>query len=97
VDALPALAMAQGHRCNAAPAPDGRRFLGRQYGDFMSLAHSPNRLALGHLSSHTHIPNLYLSGQDVAAAGVSGALMGGVVAASAALGGDALADLPTAK
>ena len=72
-------------------------FLGRQYGDFMSLAHSPNRFALRDLSSHTHIPNLYLSGQDVAAAGVSGALMGGVVAASAILGRDALADLPTTK
>jgi all-trans-retinol 13,14-reductase len=45
------------------------RFLGRQYGDFMSLAHSPNR-----------IPNVYLCGQNVAAA-------------SAVLGGDAMADL----
>jgi all-trans-retinol 13,14-reductase len=72
-------------------------FLGRQYGDFMSLAHSPNRFALRNLSCHTHIPNLYLSGQDVAAAGVSGAVMGGVVAASAVLGRDALGDLPTDK
>jgi all-trans-retinol 13,14-reductase len=72
-------------------------FLGRQYGDFMSLAHSPNRFALRDLSSHTHIPNLYLAGQDVAAAGVSGAVMGGVVAASAVLGRDALADLPGDK
>ncbi len=71
-------------------------FLGRQYGDFMSLAHSPNRFALRDLSSHTRIRNLYLSGQDVAAAGVSGALMGGVVAASAVLDRDVLADLPTA-
>jgi len=57
-------------------------FLGRQYGDFMSLAHTPQRFAQRGLSSHTHIPNLYLSGQDFAAAGVSGALMGGVVAAA---------------
>jgi all-trans-retinol 13,14-reductase len=72
-------------------------FLGRQYGDFMSLAHSPNRFALRDLSSHTHVPNLYLSGQDVAAAGVSGAVMGGIVAASAVLGRDVLADLRTDK
>jgi all-trans-retinol 13,14-reductase len=72
-------------------------FLGRHYGDFMSLAHSPRRFALQGLSSHTHVPNLYLSGQDVAAAGVSGAIMGGAVAASAVLGRDVLADLPTDK
>jgi all-trans-retinol 13,14-reductase len=68
-------------------------FLGRQYGDFMSLAHTPQRFAQRGLSSYTHIPNLYLAGQDVVAAGVSGAVMGGVVAASAVLGRDALADL----
>jgi len=72
-------------------------FLGRQYGDFMSLAHSPRRFALRGLSSHTHVPNLYLSGQDVAAAGVSGAVMGGAVAASAVLGRDVFADLRTSK
>jgi all-trans-retinol 13,14-reductase len=70
-------------------------FLGRQYGDFMSLAHNPQRFALRELSSHTAIPGLYLSGQDVAAAGVSGALMGGAVAASAVLGRDVFGDLPT--
>jgi len=70
-------------------------FLGRQYGDFMSLAHSPRRFALRGLSSHSLVPNLYLSGQDVAAAGVSGAVMGGAVAASAVLGRDVFADLPT--
>jgi phytoene dehydrogenase-like protein len=69
--------------------------LGRQYGDFMSLAHSPRRFALQRLSSHTHVPNLYLSGQDVAA-GVSGAVVGGAVAASAVLGRDVFANLPGA-
>ncbi len=72
-------------------------FLGRQYGDFMSLAHSPRRFALQGLSSHTHVPNLYLSGQDVAAAGVSGAIVGGAVAASAVLGRDVFGDLPADK
>jgi all-trans-retinol 13,14-reductase len=72
-------------------------FLGRRHGDFMSLAHSPRRFALQGLNSHSHVPNLYLSGQDVAAAGVSGALMGGVIAASAVLGHDALVDLASDK
>jgi all-trans-retinol 13,14-reductase len=70
-------------------------FLNRQYGDFMSLAATPQRFALRNLSAHTAIPNLYLSGQDVVAAGVVGALTGGAVAASAVLGRDVFADLPT--
>ncbi|MFG2732346.1 phytoene desaturase family protein [Streptomyces canus] len=68
-------------------------FLGRRHGDFMSLAHTPQRFADRALSAHTPVPNLYLSGQDVVAAGVSGAIVGGVVAASAVLGRDALEDL----
>ncbi|MEU9330899.1 hypothetical protein AB0D91_45440 [Streptomyces canus] len=68
-------------------------FLGRRHGDFMSLAHTPQRFADRALSAHTPVPSLYLSGQDVVAAGVSGAIVGGVVAASAVLGRDALEDL----
>lgn len=64
-------------------------FLGREKGDFMSLAHTPERFA-------PHVPGLLLSGQDVASAGVSGAIMGGVVAASAALERDVLSDLAPA-
>ncbi|WP_329557326.1 phytoene desaturase family protein [Streptomyces sp. NBC_00696] len=70
-------------------------FLGRTHGDFMSLAHTPERFAQRGLSAHTTVPGLFLSGQDVAAAGVSGAVTGGLVAASAVLERDALADLPT--
>jgi all-trans-retinol 13,14-reductase len=70
-------------------------FLGREKGDFMSLAHTPQRFALRDLGAHTHIPGLLLTGQDVASAGVSGAIMGGVVAASAALERDVLQDLVT--
>ncbi|WP_298562359.1 phytoene desaturase family protein [Streptomyces luteogriseus] len=70
-------------------------FLGRERGDFMSLAHTPQRFALRGLGAHTHVPGLLLTGQDVASAGVSGAIMGGVVAASAALERDALEDLAT--
>ncbi|MGY1496812.1 phytoene desaturase family protein [Streptomyces sp. QTS52] len=70
-------------------------FLGRQHGDFMSLAHTPQRFADRALGTRTPVTNLFLSGQDVVAAGVSGAIVGGVVAASAVLGRDALQDLPT--
>ena len=62
----------------------------------MSLAHAPQRFAVRDLGAHTHIPGLLLTGQDVAAAGVSGAIMGGVVAASVALERDAPQDLENA-
>ncbi|MFF7975670.1 hypothetical protein [Streptomyces sp. NPDC007905] len=66
-------------------------FLGRE-----SLAHTPERFSQRALSAHTGVPDLYLSGQDVVAAGVSGAIVGGAVAASAVLGRDAVDDLPGA-
>ncbi|MBF6451072.1 NAD(P)/FAD-dependent oxidoreductase [Nocardia elegans] len=68
-------------------------FLGREHGDFMSLAASPARFAIRGLSAHSGVENLFLSGQDVAAAGVVGAVQGGVIAASAVLGRNVLDDL----
>jgi all-trans-retinol 13,14-reductase len=51
-------------------------FLNREHGDFMSLAASPQRFPLPSLSAYSGDPNLYLSGQDVTAAGVVGAVQG---------------------
>jgi phytoene dehydrogenase-like protein len=68
-------------------------FLDREYGDFMSLAATPKRFAVKKLSAHTGVANLYLAGQDVAAAGVVGAVQGGVVAASAVLGRNVMSDV----
>ena len=70
-------------------------FLNREHGDFMSLAASPTRFAVEKLSAHTGVGNLYLAGQDVAAAGVVGAVQGGVVAASALLGRNVMSDIVT--
>ena len=70
-------------------------FLNREHGDFMSLAASPERFAVKNLSAHTRVANLFLAGQDVAAAGVVGAVQGGVVAASAVLGRNVMSDLDT--
>ncbi|WP_100459903.1 phytoene desaturase family protein [Mycobacteroides abscessus] len=70
-------------------------FLNREHGDFMSLAASPQRFALKKLRAHTGVANLYLAGQDVAAAGVVGAVQGGVVAASAVLRRNVLSDIAT--
>ncbi|MDV6247097.1 hypothetical protein [Rhodococcus opacus] len=41
-------------------------FLGRDRGDFMSLAASPTRFAIRDLGAHSGVPNLFFSGQDVA-------------------------------
>lgn len=68
-------------------------FLGRTKGDFMSLAHTPERFRQRWISAHSPVPGLYFSGQDVVAAGISGAMIGGVTAASAVLGYNVLASL----
>ena len=69
-------------------------FLGRKSGDFMSFAHTPTRFRQRWLGPRTSVPNLFLCGQDAASAGVSGAMVGGAIAVSAALGRDVLQDLP---
>ncbi len=63
-------------------------FLNRDRGDFMSFAQTPARFAQRWMRAHAPVDGLVFSGQDVAAAGVSGAMVGGVIAASAVLGRD---------
>lgn len=63
-------------------------FLNRDRGDFMSFAQTPARFAQRWMRAHAPVDGLIFSGQDVAAAGVSGAMVGGVIAASAVLGRD---------
>jgi all-trans-retinol 13,14-reductase len=45
------------------------------------------------LSAQTPVPNLFLTGSDVALLGVSGAMFGGIVAASAILGRNLVAKI----
>ncbi|MBV8181891.1 MAG: NAD(P)/FAD-dependent oxidoreductase [Mycobacterium sp.] len=71
-------------------------FLARASGDFMSYAHTPDRFQQHWISAHSPVPGLYFSGQDVVAAGVSGAMIGGATAASAVLGRNILENLPAA-
>lgn len=63
-------------------------FLGRSQGDFMSYAQTPERFEQRWMRAHSPVKGLYFSAQDVAGAGVSGAMVGGLVAASAVLGRD---------
>ncbi len=63
-----------------------RHFMNYQQGEAYGLAATPERFGARSLTPHTSIRNLYLTGQDVASPGVPGAMMGGVIAASAILG-----------
>jgi all-trans-retinol 13,14-reductase len=63
-----------------------RHFMNYPQGEAYGLAATPARFRARALTPRTSIRNLYLTGQDVASLGVTGAMMGGVIAASAVLG-----------
>jgi all-trans-retinol 13,14-reductase len=63
-----------------------RHFMNYEKGEIYGIAATPARYALRTLGARTPIRNLYLTGQDVASLGVVGALYGGVISASVALG-----------
>lgn len=62
-----------------------RHFMNYARGEIYGLASTPERFRLRCLTPRTPIPNLYLSGQDIATLGITGAMFGGVLAASAIL------------
>jgi len=68
-------------------------FLNRSHGNFMGYEQTPKRFAQRWMRAHGPVKGLYFSGQDVSAAGVSGAMVGGLVAASAVLGRDLFREL----
>jgi all-trans-retinol 13,14-reductase len=62
-----------------------RSFTNHQSGEIYGLAHVPERFRLNCLGPRTPVRGLYLTGADVTTAGVTGAMMGGVLTASAIL------------
>jgi all-trans-retinol 13,14-reductase len=62
-----------------------RHFMNYGSGEIYGIASTPERFGLRELGARTPISGLYLTGQDVANLGVSGALFGGVISASVAL------------
>ena len=83
-----------------------RHFAGHPRGEIYGLSHGPARFAARELRPQTKVPGLYLTGADICTAGVGGALMGGVLAASvvarrnllgAVLGGSAAARPATSR
>ena len=63
-----------------------RHFMNYGHGEIYGLASTPERFAIRILGARTPIRGLYLTGQDVSTLGVVGALFGGIISASAALG-----------
>jgi all-trans-retinol 13,14-reductase len=61
-----------------------RHSSGHPHGEMYGLSPSPERFRM-HLRAQTPVRGLFLTGQDLAMAGVVGALYGGVMAASAVL------------
>jgi all-trans-retinol 13,14-reductase len=70
-----------------------QHFVGHEHGAIYGLAHTPERFRQRWLRAHTPVRNLYLTGQDICVASITGALMGGVLAASALLGKNMLAHI----
>jgi all-trans-retinol 13,14-reductase len=62
-------------------------------GEIYGLDLGPDRFAIRWLGPRTPVRGLYLTGQDIVAQGVVGALFGGLVSASAILGRDLLRDI----
>jgi all-trans-retinol 13,14-reductase len=63
-----------------------RHFMNSGHGEIYGISATPARFIERGLGARTPIRGLYLTGQDVASLGVAGALMGGVISASAMLG-----------
>ncbi|MGB5812464.1 MAG: NAD(P)/FAD-dependent oxidoreductase, partial [Polyangiales bacterium] len=64
--------------CELSTPLTTRNFAAHPHGEIYGLAHTPQRFEQRWLQPRTPIKGLYLTGSDVATAGVGGALMGGV-------------------
>src|SRR5579872_1480800 len=63
-----------------------RHFANYPHGEIYGLSVTPERFRLRSIGARTPIRNLYLTGADALSPGVTGALFGGIVTASAVLG-----------
>ena len=74
-----------------------RHFMNYQQGEIYGIAATPERYAMRALGARTPVRGLYLTGQDVTSLGVVGALFGGAVSASVALGRNLISVLTKAR
>lgn len=82
---IPAVAPHIAHAELSTPVTT-RHFMNYREGEIYGIAATPRRYLTRNLGARTPIRGLYLTGQDAVGLGVVGALFGGVVSASAALG-----------
>jgi all-trans-retinol 13,14-reductase len=61
-------------------------FSAYQHGELYGLDHTPERLQQDWLTPRTRIPGLWLTGQDILTCGVTGAMMSGLLTATAMVG-----------
>lgn len=71
--------------CELSTPLSTRHFCNYDRGEIYGLQHDPSRFAVKGLRPSTPIKGLFLTGQDIATAGVGGAMIGGLLCASAAL------------
>jgi phytoene dehydrogenase-like protein len=65
-------------------------------GEIYGIDHTPQRFAQRWLRPRTAVRGLYLTGQDISSCGIAGALIGGVLSASAVLGKNLMAKIMSA-
>jgi all-trans-retinol 13,14-reductase len=63
-----------------------RHFANYESGEIYGISSTPERFLFRQLGARTPVKGLFLAGQDVASLGIMGALYGGVISASVALG-----------
>ena len=73
-----------------------KHFCNYAQGEIYGIEHTPDRFEERWLKPKTPIKKLYLTGQDVATAGVGGAMMGGVLCAVSVLGKNMIPQIMTA-
>lgn len=74
-----------------------RHFCNYATGEIYGLDHTPQRFEQRWLRPRTGVRGLFLTGQDVSSCGVAGALMGGVLSASAILRKNLLAKIAASR
>ncbi len=75
-----------------------KHYLAQPHGEIYGLDHHMGRfdpLMVSQLRPETDVPGLFLTGQDVMTAGITGALMSGVLSAGAVLNRNLIGDLKT--
>ena len=81
--------------CELSTPLSTRHFCNYAQGEIYGLQHDPTRFAQKSLRPETSLKGLYLTGQDIATAGVGGAMVGGVLCASAILKQNLMSEVMT--